>query len=657
MKLKNNTQINNTKLLITNTFNRSSVMGNNHRFSSLFLHSSKLFCLFVFFFLLKKENIQAQGTQTFQGIRMYHPTLPGQYISLIPPSTIASYSLMLPAAQGAASSFLLNDGAGNFSWTNGNSLFWRLGGNPGTVDNSTNYIGTTDNVPLNFRVNGEKAGRIDQNNSNTFIGFHCGNSIAALGAYNSAFGFEAMFSNTTGQLNTAFGNNALRANINGGNNSAMGSGALETNTIGSENIAIGVSTMGLNTAGNQNTAVGVSSLAYNQTGGQNTGIGYQAGNKNTTGNRNNSFGAFGLLATTTGDDNTAVGNYAGATNETGSKNTFVGSGADAAIAQLALVNASAFGYNAKVASNNSLILGGKGVDAVNIGIGTDNPWEKLTIQSDGDADIDVSLASDTEESIWHSKLAGGTHGTKNIPIAGRVLWGIEGETFTGGFTSAKSARIQFETGATPSPTSAPGEMTFWTTANGSTTLSERMRISQAGNVGLGIAPLHPLHLASGAHCTLAGTWTNASDARLKKNISPIIYGLKEVMQLRPVAYRMKSNDEKQVGFIAQEVQKILPELVSGKEGDVAKGETLGLSYGNLTAVLTKAVQEQQAEIEVLKEENYDLKKIVQQLLLDKKKNEERLTNIEASLAKMPKSEEKPTSSTTKQVPSYTKNRF
>jgi hypothetical protein len=52
-----------------------------------------------------------------------------------------------------------------------------------------------------------------------------------------------------------------------------------------------------------------------------------------------------------------------------------------------------------------------------------------------------------------------------------------------------------------------------------------------------------------------------------------------------------------------------------------------------------------------------LKKIVQQLLLDKKKNEDRLSSIEASLGKMPKNDEKPTSNATKATPSYTKNRF
>jgi hypothetical protein len=70
---------------------------------------------------------------------------------------------------------------------------------------------------------------------------------------------------------------------------------------------------------------------------------------------------------------------------------------------------------------------------------------------------------------------------------------------------------------------------------------------------------------------------------------------------------MKSNGEKQVGFIAQDIQKTLPELVSGKEGDMTKGETLGMSYGNLTAVLTKAIQEQQVQIEELKAENQKLK--------------------------------------------------
>jgi hypothetical protein len=81
------------------------------------------------------------------------------------------------------------------------------------------------------------------------------------------------------------------------------------------------------------------------------------------------------------------------------------------------------------------------------------------------------------------------------------------------------------------------------------------------------------------------------------------------MQLNPVTYIFKddSANTPQVGFIAQEVQQIIPEVVTGKEGDLSKGETLGIVYGNLVPVLTKAIQEQQAEIEALKAENAAMK--------------------------------------------------
>ena len=92
-------------------------------------------------------------------------------------------------------------------------------------------------------------------------------------------------------------------------------------------------------------------------------------------------------------------------------------------------------------------------------------------------------------------------------------------------------------------------------------------------------------------------WTAASDSRIKKNIVNSTYGLATVLKLRPVEYNLTSNDLKQVGFIAQEVQKLVPEVVTGKEGDLSKGEILGITYSNLVPVLTKAIQEQQKQIE------------------------------------------------------------
>jgi hypothetical protein len=132
--------------------------------------------------------------------------------------------------------------------------------------------------------------------------------------------------------------------------------------------------------------------------------------------------------------------------------------------------------------------------------------------------------------------------------------------------------------------------------------SEPMSISPAGNIGIGTAsPSYKIHVTGGAYCN-GTTWINASDLRLKRDIRTMEqYGLKQVMQLKPVTYYFKSDktNRQEVGFVAQDVMKIVPEVVSGKEGDLSKGETLGLSYGNLVPVLTRAIQEQQRNLEKL----------------------------------------------------------
>ena len=92
-----------------------------------------------------------------------------------------------------------------------------------------------------------------------------------------------------------------------------------------------------------------------------------------------------------------------------------------------------------------------------------------------------------------------------------------------------------------------------------------------------------------------GTWVNASDISIKKDIKEIEYGINEVMALKPKWYRMIDDDLEQIGFIAQEVEEILPELVSTSERGMK-----GLSYGQMTAVLVKAIQELKAEIDILK---------------------------------------------------------
>jgi len=166
-----------------------------------------------------------------------------------------------------------------------------------------------------------------------------------------------------------------------------------------------------------------------------------------------------------------------------------------------------------------------------------------------------------------------------------------------------------------------------------TASSERMRITSGGNVlvnttsniaagakifavgsGVGIAvgygtgssEYRHLYMNSGdgtlyffndtnyASLNPSGAWTNASDARLKKNIVDIKYGLSDVLKLQPRSYQMNSVAGDFVGFIAQELQGVIPEVVSG---DPEK--QLGVDYGSLVAVAFKAIQEQQALITAL----------------------------------------------------------
>ena len=111
-----------------------------------------------------------------------------------------------------------------------------------------------------------------------------------------------------------------------------------------------------------------------------------------------------------------------------------------------------------------------------------------------------------------------------------------------------------------------------------------------------------------------GTLSASSDRRLKENIVKTPYGLEEVLKLNPVTYRFKSNGLNQIGFIAQEVLPLLPEVVTGTEGDIEKGETLGITYSSLIPVLTKAIQEQQKIIEELKSDSTKQKEMIELLI-------------------------------------------
>lgn len=194
--------------------------------------------------------------------------------------------------------------------------YWGLSGNSVL---STNFIGTTNSQPLNFRVNNVKSGRLYSSGD-------------------TSFGYQAGSSNTGGLI-TAVGYQASYLNTTGNNNTAVGSQALKNNLIGVGCTAIGDQSL-LSSDGNYNTALGASSLQKLQTGVGNTAVGTFAGS-------NFSVGA------------ELVGNY----------NTFLGFSAMNSNGEPNVSTSIAIGKNASVSADNMCVIGGTGADAVSVVIG------------------------------------------------------------------------------------------------------------------------------------------------------------------------------------------------------------------------------------------------------------------------------------------------
>jgi hypothetical protein len=97
------------------------------------------------------------------------------------------------------------------------------------------------------------------------------------------------------------------------------------------------------------------------------------------------------------------------------------------------------------------------------------------------------------------------------------------------------------------------------------------------------------------YLSAAGSWINASDSSIKKDIIDIKYNINDVMKLKPRSYKMKDGNKEEIGFIAQEVEGVIPELVNDAIGSGVKG----LNYGNMVSLTVKSIQEQQILIQEL----------------------------------------------------------
>jgi hypothetical protein len=386
----------------------------------------------------------------------------------------------------------------------------------------------------------------------------CYDSFNAFGVNNVGIGLNVLCKNVCGSRNIGIGLNTLCCNTNGLENIAIGYQALANNSTGIRNFAMGVNTLVANTIGCCNSAIGGGGLIANTCGSFNFAIGETALCSNTTGCYNIAIGLLALACNTTGSTNVAIGICAGYL-ETGSNKLY--------IANSATVNPLIYGnFKLKcIKINGNLIVTGC------TGIGTIAPAYLLDVAGNiAVCGVGNCLMFDTTGARAANSIYTSNDYWLNL-FAGR------GDTSKIQLTN--STGILFHTCGT-----------------------QRMSIGDTGIVTINA-------LASGNLTSASGVITSSSDENLKIADGFIDNALSKVIQLKPRYFYWNEKSElntktRQLGFYAQEVNKALGEEVANTPED---GKTWGIYDRGIIAMLTKAIQEQQVQIDELNNRIEELK--------------------------------------------------
>ena len=260
----------------------------------------------------------------------------------------------------------------------------------------------------------------------------------------------------------------------------------------------------------------------------------------------------------------------------------------------------------------------------NVGIGTTSPNKKLEVVSAGEI-IRATSSTGANDQVISIKNNSGTADTStNIFFADRYAATSYASSYIRGTASGTSALI-FATGGTN-----------FTNIYDAGAPTERMRIDSSGNVLVATTSL----IGNGKICSLydsststglaikqsnnsagtlqefynhAGTlqgyiannnngtvsYVTTSDYRLKENVIALTGALNTVLRLKPCQFNFIGHEQSLVGFIAHEVQEVVPQAVYGEKDAVDSNNVIkpqGIDASHLVATLTAAIQEQQALI-------------------------------------------------------------
>ncbi len=428
---------------------------------------------------------------------------------------------------------------------------------------------------------GYESGISDTSGSNNvFVGHNTGYKNKA-GNYNVFLGNEAGYNNSDGYSNTFLGTFSGQGNSDGANNTYIGENAGQSMISGQRNTFLGSQAGQLALSGNYNLFMGFNAGRSHNSGNNNVYLGYEAGSGGLSGNEDGISNVF--IGTESGTDNTSgqynafLGYRTGYENTTGGHNIFVGyqSGRDNSTGWTNICVGSWAGANNETGSDNVFIGGSSGY-------------------------YNTHSLRNTYIGFYTGQ---NNYGTDNVFIGNEA-----------GRYNNQSNRLIIDNTDNANPL-IYGQFDYDRIGINDNNPSANLHIKQVGATEEGLAiennentntwawEVMSTFLGLYYNSSLVGYWNDAtgayaaiSDKKLKKDIEYIDYDiLDRIMKLKPAKYRLlhaDENDQKNIGFIAQEVQEYFPDLIYQETEE----SFIGLHYPDFGILAIKAIQEQQVII-------------------------------------------------------------
>jgi hypothetical protein len=483
----------------------------------------------------------------------------------------------------------------------------------------------TENVFL-----GVNAGATNTGIQGTFVGYEAG--YRNQGNKNVFLGRSAGYWNTTGIENTFLGWTAGYATTAGGHNTFVGVAAGTSNTTGSNNTFVGAAAGYLDTSAGYNTFVGANAGAYNSTGSGNASLGYCAG-YHATGNNNTFLGPQTGVLNTTGSGNVFIG-YAAGYNEIGSNKLYIANSdtgppliyGDFSTGKVGIGTKSP---SAKLTVNDTIANVWPTVPGIMIGNSSGNT--AIWMGKNNDNFLDIMWSDPDYGRIYCAAYKplvlqeyGGRVGIgTNSPVSKLHVSGYEDEwhgkdaSICISNTASGGGNWYLRAGATGTATPAGG----FSIAD---EVGYRVFIDNTGNVSIGptapsekldvdgTAKLRNMPNATGsnenyvvvdASGVLRKGSSTSSSKRYKENIRDLEVVPESILQLNPVRFQWKTTGAEDIGLIAEEVEKTVPDLVVYDK----EGKPDAVKYDKVALYLLELAKAQQKEIDLLKGEIEKLK--------------------------------------------------